>query len=153
MRFSLLTVIALLSGCVYNAPVEQAVENVSAVLSVPIGSAWNKTLSALTDSGYTITQTAKDSGIITTGDKYVRLNESQVDCGNIWGLPYTKDPRTQTLVAYTVRLTEAELNQTKVSIVTRVQGKFVAHAGAQTTELQCRSLGFAENDLLQKISR
>ncbi len=139
------------SACVYNPPSEQKTQSATTTVAIPVGQAWDRVLAVLTESGYTITATSKESGSITTGEKLVRLNETQADCGNIWGIPYTKDPRTQTLVSFTVRLTESSLGQTKTVIATRVEGRFLAYAGAQTTLLQCQSLGYLEQDLIGKL--
>lgn len=142
-----------LAGCAYNPPIHQAVDSASAVLALPINQAWDRSLSVLVESGYTITASSKESGVISTGEKYLRLDETKADCGNIWGLPYTKDHRTQTLVSYTVRLSEHAPGQTKATITTNIKGKFVAYAGSGTTELQCRSLGYLEKDLADRVAK
>jgi len=153
MRRLILISALLASACAYNPPAETVISSAEAVMALPINSVWSKTLNELTAAGYPITATSKPDGLIVTGEHYVRLNETQADCGNIWGIPYTKDTRSQTLVSYTVRLTEADGGKTRATISTRVRGTFTPYAGATTQELQCHSLGYLERDLVARITR
>lgn len=152
-RIAIAGLFLLTMGCAYNPPIQQTAESATAILTLPVGHAWDRALNTLIDAGYTITASSKESGLITTGGKYVQADETKVDCGNIWGLPFAKDQRTQIVVSYTVRLTEDLPQRSKVQIATQVQGNFLSHAGATQQKLECRSLGFFEKDLIEKINK
>ena len=146
-------VVGLAVGCTYNAPVKPAALENSATLSVPLDVAWQRTMRVLAAQGAMVKTADKAQGVITTDKATVWLNETQADCGNIWGIPYLKDSRTMTEVAYSVYL-QGDGYRTSVTVNTKIEGRFKATANQQaTTELSCFSLGTLERDLIEKIQR
>jgi hypothetical protein len=154
MRSALCLAISVLCfGCAYNAPVKPSVLENTAGLSVSPDVAWQRAMRVLAAQGAMVKIADKAQGIITTDKATVRLNEVQADCGNIWGIPYLKDSRTMTEVAYSVYLL-GDGNRTSVTVNTKIEGRFKATATQQaTTELSCFSLGILERDLITKIQQ
>lgn len=141
-----------ISACTYNppAPERSFPQAATATINAPYAKVWDKALSVL--AGYPIAVANKESGVITTGAKPVRLTDAQADCGNIWGLPYVKDKRTTTSVVYSVQLSPSG-ESTMVTANTTISGNFVSHAGASSLTLNCRSLGDLEAALLRRLSQ
>ncbi len=151
MRYLAITAILAMPGCAYNPPTpQQSAPATVTTISKPAASVWDRALAVLTESGYPIVVAQKESGLITTGSQVVRLTDAQADCGNIWGLPYVKDRRTLTGVAYSLRITDAD-GAARVVVNSTITGNFVSHAGATALRLDCRSLGQIEQDLLRRI--
>jgi uncharacterized lipoprotein len=114
---------------------------------------WQRTVRVLATQGAMVKTADKAQGLITTDKATVRLNETQADCGNILGIPYLKDSRTLTEVAYAVYL-RGDGNRTSITVNTKVEGRFKSTATQQaTTELSCFSLGALERDLIGKIQQ
>lgn len=150
----LLVVIGLV-GCAYNPPIYNAgnptENNKKTILDISYNDAWKKSLQVLATSGYNIKTTNKQDGIIATDKKLVRLDESQVDCGNIWGLPYAKDTRTATSASISLLL-QAKGEKTSLTVNSQIEGLFNATAVSTSKQLSCYSLGYLEKDVIDKIS-
>ena len=151
IRLATAVLLLFLGACQHNPPAKRA-ESATATLTMSAQKAWDRALNALVEGGHTITASSKESGIITTGGKYVRLNETNADCGNMLGIPFLMDSRAQTVLAYTVRLVDTGSDQSRVIVTTKIEGKFTAHAGAPTQFLECESLGVLERELIGKIN-
>ncbi|GBE37481.1 hypothetical protein BMS3Bbin08_00071 [bacterium BMS3Bbin08] len=147
MKKSIIFLMVFMVGCAYNPPIynrpEQSNLKNKAVLDIPFEQAWQKTINTLFSQGYLIKVADKNNGIITTERKSVKLNETQADCGNIWGLAYTKDERT-------THVQKAE-NNTIITVNTNIEGLFNAIASGDTKQLSCYSLGYLEQDLINNI--
>ena len=147
MKKSIILLMVFMVGCAYNPPIynrpEQSNLKNKAVLDIPFEQAWQKTINTLFSQGYLIKVADKNNGIITTERKSVKLNETQADCGNIWGLAYTKDERT-------THVQKAE-NNTIITVNTNIEGLFNAIASGDTKQLSCYSLGYLEQDLINNI--
>jgi uncharacterized lipoprotein len=140
----------ILAGCAYNAPVAPATLNNSAVLALPVDAAWARTLQALSANGALVRTADRSQGLISTDKHAVRLTEQDADCGNIWGIPYLKDTRTTTDVAYAVYL-QGDGAATRITVNTRIDGTFNAMASERSKQLSCTSLGALEAALIERI--
>ena len=148
-----LVLVSVSVGCAYNAPVKPTALDNTTTLSVPPDVVWQRTLRVLAAQGAMVKTSDKAQGIITTDKATVRLDETQADCGNIWGIPYLKDSRTLTDVAYSVYL-RGDGTRTSITVNTKIEGRFKATATQQaTTELSCFSLGAVERDLITRIQQ
>ena len=156
IRPALIILMIFIAGCAYNPPIynrpEQSNLKNKAVLDIPFEQAWQKTINTLFSQGYLIKVADKNNGIITTERKSVKLNETQADCGNIWGLAYTKDERTTTYVVHSIHVQKAEGNSI-ITVNTNIEGLFNAIASGDTKQLSCYSLGYLEQDLINNIQK
>ena len=157
----LVVAILVVIGCAYNPPIYNAARDEAggtigtankATLEIPFDEAWQRTIKALYDTGYSIKNSDKSSGIITTDKRTVRLNETQVDCGNIWGIPYAKDTRTTTTVFFSALL-QRSVGKTEIIINSQIEGLFNATAVSGTKQLSCVSLGGIEKDLIERVKQ
>lgn len=152
LRIYLVVGLILMSGCTYNAPVAPAQVDNRTTVAILYESAFNKALAVLSADGYGIKSADRTNGIITTEKKLVRLDETQGDCGNIWGIPYLKDTRTTTHVAYSLFI-QPRGSETSITVNTTIDGIFNAMAGEQTKQLSCYSSGHLEQSLIQKMKQ
>jgi len=148
--------VPLMYGCAYNPPIYNAADPArtenKAELAIGYDDAWRKGISVLAAEGYSIKVSNKQDGIITTDKKLVRLNETQADCGNIWGLPYTKDTRTTTNVSLSLFLRDAA-GKTAITVNAQIEGIFNATAMDSGKQLSCYSTGYVEKNIIYKLSR
>lgn len=148
-----LLIVSLSVGCASNAPVKPSALENTTTLSRPLDVVWQRTMRVLAAQGAMVKTADKTQVLITTDKVTVRLNETQADCGNIGGIPYLKDSRTLTEVAYSVYLRD-DGNRTSITVNTKIEGRFKATATQQaTTELSCFSLGTLERELIAKIQQ
>ena len=112
---------------------------------------WQKTISTLMAGGYPIANIDKNSGLITTAPKQMKVGMDKADCGRgLFGIPYQPDHRTTTTVAYNIMLTP-QGDSTQAMVVGTIAGAFDA-AGNPTKILTCKSLGVLEKELLDAMS-
>ena len=120
-------------------------------IAAPRDAVWQKVVSALMKGGYPITNIDKNSGLITTAPKQMKVGMDKADCGRgLFGIPYQPDPRTITTVAYNIMLTP-QGEATQAMVVGTIAGTFDA-AGNPTKILTCKSLGVLEKELLDAMA-
>ena len=120
-------------------------------IAAPRDAVWQKTISTLMTGGYPIAAIDKNSGLITTAPKQVKMGKDKADCGSgLFGLSYQSDHRTITTVAYNIMLT-TQGDSTQAMVVATMAGTFDA-AGNPTKILNCKSMGVMEKELLDAMS-
>lgn len=150
-RTALIASTVFIFGCSYQPPVQTAAIQNFRTIDRPVDKVWDDALGILVLQGYPIILNDKSSGVITTGKKLVKLNETQADCGAILGFPFLKDKRAVTSASYSIRITQMG-SKSEVRVNSQIEGNFISHAGATNQHLNCASLGFLETELLNKIT-
>jgi len=152
MKHILITLYILLIGGCAGAPTKPQHLKNSDVINKSFDDTWNKAMQVLAADGYPIATTSKESGIISTSPKTMRLNETQANCGSAFGIDYMGDYRVTTKVVHSIIL-QKQKSETQVTINTQIDGVFIASAVNEPKNLQCLTQGGLEEDLLSKLAR
>lgn len=150
MKHPTLLAVLAIPACVYNQPAPPAQEVFSRTIEAPIEVVWKRAADNLQARGFPLALANKELGAITTGKKMVSLTSAQVDCGNIFGLPYAGDRRTTFMASLAAKVV-AEGAGSTVTLSADIDGNFLSHAGAQPQRLNCRSLGALEKEILGSL--
>ena len=98
--------------------------------------------------------------LIKTDPIPMKLNSAQVDCGSMFGIPYIKDKRTKTAVAYKIRIKKAEDNTSDIDVDITIDGYmdvnenapfFVDKTRDKSKTLTCKSKGILEEDFVADL--
>lgn len=146
----IVTAALLLGACAYNPPAPQVPDAYARTVADAPAVAWQKAAAALTARGYALIFADKSLGALSTVKRVVAVTPAQVDCGNIWGLPYVADKRTVVSVALSVHVAP-DGGGSRITVASDIDGNFVAMAGAAATHLSCRSLGALERDIISAL--
>lgn len=150
MKYHTLLAVLAIPACVYNPPAPSAQEIFSKTIDIPTEVAWKRAADNLQARGFPLALADRDLGAITTGKKMISLTPAQVDCGNIFGLPYAGDRRTTFMASIAANIV-ADGTRSKVIASADIEGNFMAQAGAQPQRLNCRSLGALEKEFLDTL--
>lgn len=146
MVVRLLIIATLLAGCAatYEPPKTKAREY-SAAVDADRSRIAEAARKVLVLDGY---QVSGADGVLSTGPKLVALSALDADCGTTAGLPYIKDKRTITHVAYGVIAADKH-----VTIRTTIEGEYLKTHIIAGVAMQCVSTGRLERALLESIKQ
>ncbi len=136
-----------ITGCAltYEPPISLSASAIQAI-NLPDEAIFNAAQRALVADGYQITSSDKNSGIISTAPRDMRVESDKVDCGTTLGLDYLKDNRTTTQAAIGVIAYHG-----KIEVKANVQGYYKPGNVEQDITLTCVSKGKIESEMLHKI--
>lgn len=150
MKYAPIFAMLAIPACVYNPPTPSVQETFSRIIDAPKEVAWKRAAENLQARGFPLILADKELGAITTGKKTIIATASQVDCGNIFGLPYAGDRRTTFSASISAKIMP-EGAGSKIAISSDIEGNFIAQAGATPQHLNCRSLGILEKEILDSL--
>ncbi|MEQ1739541.1 MAG: hypothetical protein ABL884_06500 [Methyloglobulus sp.] len=137
----------MMMGCAATyAPPHSLAASEVATVNKPDETIFSSAQRALVADGYQITAADKNSGIISTAPRDMRLEPDSADCGTTMGLDYLKDNRTTTQTAIGVVIYKG-----KVEIKANVQGEYKPGSVTDDITLTCVSKGKLEREMLHKI--
>lgn len=129
-------------------------------VGIPPQEAYEKVLSYILDLG-AVPVTRDDRLLYLKTDPLpTRLTTEEADCGSMFGIPYLKDKRTKTAVAYQVRVKKVDEQSSDINVRITVTGHMDTMEGAPffvektrdtTKALICKSTGLLEQRLLQAV--
>ena len=144
----LVSLALLISACAttYQAPTSAAPDT-----SMAIPADEQTLLSAakqvLVMEGYQITNADESAGVISTGQKDMRLSPELANCGTTMGLDYLKDNRTSSKIGFGVIVSAG-----KVTLKANISATYLPGSDTQSITLTCVSTGVIEGGLLTKIA-
>lgn len=103
---------------------------------------------ALAIEGIKVVSENKETGVIVTEDKIMRLTPQMANCGTTMGLDYLKDNRTNTKVSYHIIIADNSLK-----IKANPSAEYRVGAVDQDMNLTCVSKGILEQNLFNSIKR
>lgn len=141
-------VCAVLGSCALTyAPPQTKQVDVTVSTAIDREKAFNSAMQALSLSGYSISASDKNSGVISTDYKQIQTDETVADCGTTAGLDYLKDHRTVLKVAMAV-----VISFDKVTLKANFQADYRPGSQVQNMTLICVSRGKLEKELLKKMA-
>jgi hypothetical protein len=146
MKFLTAFTLILLGGCaqMYTPPVSVA-KNLQQPTNQPTPALFSAATRALAANGYQITNSDKETGVISTAPRDLRINETQADCGTFMGVNgYLADNRTKTQVSYNIIISNG-----KIEIKTNIQAVWITET--ENITLTCISIGTLEKDMYHKV--
>lgn len=145
----LLGLVLWLAGCAatYVPPTETSV-----ILNKQIDASKSELFKAaslaLAMDGIKISNENKETGIIVTEDKILRITPEMASCGKTLGLDYLKDNRTNTKVSYHIIIADNSLK-----IKANILAEYRVGAADQDMNLTCVSKGILEQKLFNSIKQ
>lgn len=150
MKYATFFAVLAIPACVYNPPAPPVQEVFSRTIDAPKEVVWKRAADNLQARGFPLILADKELGAITTGKKAISSTPAEVDCGNIFGLPYAGDRRTTFMASFSVKVTPNGSGSQAV-VSADIEGTFLSQAGASPTRLNCRSNGAIEKEILSSL--
>lgn len=129
-------------------------------VNMPADAAFQKASRLLVDLGAMPTFRDKDLLVIKSDTTPVSLTPDQADCGRMFGIPYLKDKRTKTAVAYQVLIKPIDANSSDVAVTATLTGYmdvnenapfFIEKTRDTNKVLTCKSKGWLEAQFLERL--
>lgn len=130
-------------------------------IPLPAPEAYRKAVLVLRDMGAIPTYMDEGMRTIRTDYSLTRLTEKEADCGGRFGIPFIKDRKTKTAVAYEVRFEDIDGKRSGMHLKIRIDGYADVYEGEPSADgkggdgkkLSCRSTGELEKRFEEALKR
>lgn len=131
-------------------------------IPLPAPEAYRKAVLAFRSMGAIPTYADEGGRTIRTDYSLTRLTEKEADCGSRFGIPYIKDRKVKTAVAYEVRFEDIDGKSCEMHLKIHIDGYVDIYEGEPSAEgkgggggkkLMCRSTGVLEKRFEEALKR